>query len=174
MRLKKGDAGGKADTVSSFITAFSGESGSLDGICIKYAMYNRTLRLSFFDEQQFRALYQCIEHYSGTRYYGSDMQREADEPGFVTRLPSRHPVRTMASEKPNLTRDDYEEAKQAYRVASLRVTDQGNKCRLACTYADGVDREEVLPGYIVMDLCGCLKACFELHGLMTITPRGSA
>ncbi len=174
MGLKKGGIGSKADTATSFIIAFAGEPGSLDGVCIKYAMHNGTFRLSFFEERWFRVLYQCVEYFSGTRYYGSDMQREADEPGFVARLPTRHPVRTMASEKPSLVEGEYEIAKQAHRVTSLRVTDQGNRCRVACAYADGSRREEVLPGYIVMNLCGYLKACSDLHGLMTITPGGSA
>lgn len=121
-----------------------------------------------------RALYSCVEYYSGTRYYGSDMQRESDEPGFVARLPTRHPVRTMSSEKPGIADGEYELSKQAYRVMSLRMTDHGDECHLVCVYADGSSRMEMLTGYIVMNLCGYLKACLDLHGFMTTTPRGSA
>lgn len=174
MRPRKGGAGGKPNTVTSFITAFSSESGSFDGVCIKYAMHDTTFRLSFFDKQWFRALYSCVEYYSGTRYYGSDMQREAGEPGFVARLPIRHPVRTMSSEKPGIAGGEYELSKQAYRVTSLRMADHGDKCRLVCKYADGSSRKEILPGYIAMNLCGYLKACLDLHGFMMAPPRGSA
>ncbi|PZP53381.1 MAG: hypothetical protein DI595_03665 [Agrobacterium fabrum] len=174
MRLKKGGVGRKTDVVASFITAFSSEPGSFDGACIKYAMHDWTFRLSYFDERWFRALYQCVEYYSGTRYYGSDMQREADEPGFAARLPARHPVLTMAREKPNIVEGEYEEAKEAHRVTGLRVADLGSKCRLDCTYADGSSRNEILPGYIVMNLCGYMKACVDLHGFIAVPPSGSA
>lgn len=172
--MKKNDATQKTDAVTSFITAFSSDSRSFDGVCVKYAMYDRTFRLSFFDQQWFRALYQCIEYYSGTRYYGSDMQREADEPDFVDRLPARHPVLTMAREKPNLVEGEYEMAKHAHRVIALKMADLGSACRLVCTYADGSCREEVLPSYIAMNLCGYLKACLDLHGFITIPAGGSA
>lgn len=174
MRVKKSSAVNKPDLVSSFIIAFTGEAGAFEGVCIKYAMHNGTFRLSYFDEQWFRALYQCVEYYSGTRYYGSDMQRAADEPEFVARLPRRHPVHTMTSKKPSLKELDYGIAKHKFCVTSLKVTDQGDRCRFVCTYADGSRRAEVLPGYIVMNLCGYLKACLALSGLMTLSPGGSA
>lgn len=171
---KKDGAGYRSDAVASFIAAFSSEPNAFDGACIKYAMLDRTFRLSFFDEHTFRELYQCVEYYSGTRYAGSDMQREADEPGFIARLPDRHPVLTMAREKPHLAEGEYEVAKRAHRVTGLTMTDLGDKCRLVCVYSNGSRREEVLPGYIVMNLCGYMKACVDLYGFMTITPSGSA
>jgi hypothetical protein len=167
-------AGNKTNFVSSFITAFAGASGAVHGVCIKYAMYDRSLRLSYFDAQWFLALYQCIEYYSGTRYYGSDMQRVVDEPEFSARLPRRHPIRTMHSEKPDLTDLDYELAKEKFSVAALRVGDLGDSCRIDCSYASGNHRTEVLPGYVAMNLCGSLKACHDLSGLMTSQPGGAA
>lgn len=174
MPLGRKDGVGRADIVASFITAFSSEPQSFEGVCIKYAMHDRTHRLSFFDEQWFTALYQCVEYYSCTSYYGSDMQREADEPDFLSRLPRRHPVHTMSREKPSLTDDEYEAAKLTHRVTALRMADQGNACRLVCQYADGHRREELLPGYIIMNLCAYLGACVRLHGLMMTTPSGTA
>ncbi len=70
--------GNNANAVASFIAGFSSAHQSFDGVCVKYAMKNWTSRLSFFDAQRFPELNKCAEYYSGTRYYGSDMQREAD------------------------------------------------------------------------------------------------
>jgi hypothetical protein len=164
--VKKRMASKKVNFVSSFVTAFSDTPGAA-GVCVKYAMYDGSLRLSYFDAQWFRALHQCVEYYSGMHYDGSDMQRAADEPEFAARLPARHPIRTMHSEKPNLTERDYALAKEKVFVAALRVGDLGDSCRLDCSYSGGVHRTEVLPGYVAMTLCGSLKACHDLFGLIT-------
>jgi hypothetical protein len=137
-------------------------------------MYDRTLRFSYLEPTWFQALYKCVEYYSVLHYYGSDMQRAADEPEFLARLPRRHPVRTMSSEKPGLTEIDYEAAKERFSVASMRVMDQGDSCRVECTFTNGSRRTEVLPGYIAMNLCGFLKACVDLSGLISSEPGGSA
>lgn len=73
-----------------------------------------------------------------------------------------------------MTDDDYELAKREHRVIALRMADLGDRCRLACQYADGRRRDELIPGYIVMHLCAYLEACVKLHGLMATTPSGSA
>jgi hypothetical protein len=111
----------KINLVSSFIAALNDTPDPALGVCVKYAMYDRSLRLSYFEAQWFHALYQCVQYYSGTHYYGSDMQRAADEPEFSARLPDRHPIRTMNREKPGLTERDYALAKEEFSVAALRV-----------------------------------------------------
>jgi hypothetical protein len=164
----------KVNYVSSFITAFSDTPGAARGVCVKYAMYDGSLRLSYFEAHWLRALHQCIEYYSGMHYFCSDMQRAADEPEFSAGLPPRHPITTMHSEKPDLTERDYALAKERFSVAALRVGDLGDSCRIDCSYASGVHRTEVLPGYVAMNLCGSLKACHDLFGLMTSQPGGTA
>ena len=105
MRIEKRKVGSKRNLVSSFITAFVG-SGSVESVCIKFAMFDGTTRLSYWEPRWFQALHQCIEYYSGMHYYGSDLQRTAEEPGFFASLPTRHAVRTMEDEKPPLTEED--------------------------------------------------------------------
>jgi hypothetical protein len=61
-------------------------------------------------EKWFLALCKCIEYYSATHYYGSDLERTAQQPGPVPILPKRHPVRTMNDERPDLTEEDYQKA----------------------------------------------------------------
>ena len=92
MRIKKRNAENKRNPVSSLITAFVG-SNSIES-------FDGTTRLSYWEPRWFKALHECIEYYSGMHYYGSDLQRTAEEPGFLASLSKRHPVRTMNDEKP--------------------------------------------------------------------------
>lgn len=173
MSAEKRVSESKQNLVSSFITAFIG-SGSIESVCIKFAMFDRTTRLSYWEPRWFRALYECVEYYSGIHYYGSDLQRAAQEPAFVASLPKRHPVRTMGDEKPSLTEEEYQAAKELFCVASLAVIDEDSTCRIECTSIHGDRRVEVLPAYIAMNLCGSLKAGVDLARLMAVEPGGSA
>jgi hypothetical protein len=154
-----------ANLVASFATAFV--PGVVDAVCIKYAMYDGAFRLSYWSAKWPRALYQCIEYYSGFHYHGSDLQRVSDDPEFCARLPIHHPVRTMTSRKPDLTQLEYLMSKQDFSVSSFRFVDQDDSGRIECMFADGNRRVEVLPGYIVMNLCGFLKASRDLSADMT-------
>jgi len=174
MRVEKRKVSNQPNLVSSFKTAFVGASGAIESVCIKYAMFNGTTRLSYWQPRWYQALHQCIEYYSAIHYYGSDLQRSAEEPNFLAQLPKRHPVRAMNDEKPDLTEEDYQAAKERFSVASLAVIDQGGICRIECTYLSGDRRIEVLPAYIAMNLCASLKASFDLSGLMAAEPGGTA
>jgi len=173
MRVEKLKAGNKRNLVSSFITAFVG-SGSIESVCIKFAMFDGTTRLSYWEPKWFQALHECIEYYSGIHYYGSDLQRTAEEPGFLAGLPKRHAVRTFSDEKPHLTEEEYQSAKERFPVTSLAVIDEGATCRIECSYLCGDRRVEVLPAFITMNLCGSLKASVDLCNLMAVKPEGSA
>lgn len=173
MRIEKRKAGNKRNLVSSFITAFVG-SGSKESVCIKFAMFDGTTRLSYWEPKWFSALHQCVEYYSGMHYYGSDLQRTAEEPGFLAGLPKRHAVRTMADEKPHLIEQEYQTARERFSVASLAVIDEGATCRIECTYHSGDRRTEVLPAFIAMNLCASLKASVDLCGLMAAEHGGTA
>ncbi|AIV49762.1 hypothetical protein X899_2942 [Burkholderia pseudomallei TSV 25] len=173
MRIDKNKARNQPNLVSSFITAFVG-SGSIESVCIKFAMFNGTTRLSYWEPKWFQALYECIEYYSGVHYYGSDLQRSEEEPGFVASLPKRHPVHTMKAEKPTLSEEDYQAAKAQFTVARLAVTDEGATCRIECASSRGERRVEVLPAYIAMNLCGSLKASIDMARLMAAKPSGTA
>lgn len=157
MRSEKRKVGNKRNLVSSFITAFVG-SGSIESACIKFAMFDGTTRLSYWEPRWFLALYECVEYYSGIHYYGSDLQRTAEEPEFLVGLPKRHAVRTMNDEKPHLTGDEYQTARERFPVASLAVIDEGATCRIECSYLGGDRRIEVLPAFIAMNLRASLKA----------------
>lgn len=172
MRIEKRKSGSKRNLVSSFITAFVG-SGSIESVCIKFAMFDGTTRLSYWEPRWFQALYECVEYYSGTHYYGSDLQRTAEEPGLVARLPKRHPVRTMNDERPDLTEEDYQAAKVQFTIASLAVIDEGATCRIECTSIRGDRRIEILPAFIAMNLHGSLKASVDMACLMGVEPKGS-
>lgn len=151
----------KRNLVTSFITAFAG-SGSIEGICIKFVMFDGSTRLSYLESRWFMALHECAEYYSAIHYYGSDLQRSAEEPGFLASLPKRHPARTMSDEKPQLTPEEYQTAKDRHLINSLRMIDEGAVCRIECSYLGGERRIEVLPAFIVMNLCVSLKASFDM------------
>jgi hypothetical protein len=172
MLIEKRKAGSKRNLVSSFITAFVG-SGSIESVCIKFAMFDGTTRLSYWEPRWFQALHECLEYYSGMHYYGSDLQRTAEEPCFLASLPKRHAVRTMGDEKPRLTEEEYQTAKERFSVASLAVIDEGVTCRIECTYLNRDRRLEVLPAYIAMNLCASLKASADLSDLMAVEPGGT-
>jgi|GEM_PF-3358535 len=173
MRVEKRKSGNKRNLVSSFITAFVG-SGSIESVCIKFAMFDGTTRLSYWEPRWFKALHECVEYYSGIHYYGSDLQRTAEEPGFLASLPKRHAVRTLNDEKPHLAEEEYQSAKERFPVTSLAVIDEGVTCRIECTFPGGDRRIEVLPAFIAMNLCGSLKASVDLCGLMAAEPGGTA
>jgi hypothetical protein len=160
--------------VSSFKSAFIGSQGTVSSVCIKYAMFAGSTRLSYWPQNQFLALYRCIEHYSGVHYYGSDLQRMSDDPGFAVGLPKRHPIHTMARERPDLTESDYLKSQNEFSVASFVVVDKGGACCVQCTFTNGFKRTDVLPAYVAMNLCGALKASIDMSGLMTAPPAGSA
>lgn len=173
MRIEKRTSGSKRNLVSSFITTFVG-SGSIESACIKFAMFDGTTRLSYWEPRWFQALYECVEYYSGMNYYGSDLQRTEEEWEFVASLPKRHPVRTMKDEKPGFAEEEYQAAKVQFTVASLAVVDEGATCRIERASIRGDRRVEVLPAYIAMNLCGALKASVDMARLMAAEPRGSA
>jgi hypothetical protein len=135
----------KANVVSSFIAAFSDTPGVARGVCLKYAMVDRSQRLSYFEAQWFRVLYECVEYFSATHYFGSDMQRAADEAEFSPGLPDRHPIRTMHREKPSLTEGDYTLARRKFCVTVLRVSDLGDSCRIDCSYVGGIHGPKFCP-----------------------------
>ncbi|WP_454672945.1 hypothetical protein [Achromobacter pestifer] len=159
--------------MSSFILAFQG-SGSIGSICVKFAMFDRTTRLSYWDAEMLGVLAQCLEYYSGTHFSGSDLQRAVEEPGYVKGLAKRHPVRTMTDERPHLAEADYQAARRQFSVASFNVNDGGALCRIECTYGDGRRRIEFLPAFIAMHLCTSLKTSSELCRLLAATPGGMA
>lgn len=173
MRIEKRKARYQPNLVSSFIAAFVG-SGAIEGACVKFAMFDGSTRLLHLEPKWFLALHQCVEYYSGLHYYGSDLQRASEEPSFLASLPKRHPVRTMKDEKPRLTQDEYQVAKERFSVASLQVVDEGSILRLECTYRNGCCRVETLPAYIAMNLCSSLQASLDLSGLMAAEPGGTA
>lgn len=173
MGIEKRKSESKLNLVSSFVTAFVG-SGTIESVCIKFAMFDGTTRLSYWEPRWFQALYECVEYYSGMHYYDSDLQRTAEKPGFAASLPKRHPVRTMTDEKPGLTEEDYQVAKMQFTVASLAVIDEGATCRIECASVRGDRRSEILPAYIAMNLCGSLRASVDMARLMELEPRGSA
>ncbi len=162
------------NTAASFKTAVMSVSGAVVSVCIKYAMYDRTFRLSHWSTKQILALYRCLEHYSGVHYYGSDLQRISDDPSLSDLLPARHPVHTMVNERPDLTQEDYSEANKEFSVKSSIFADHGETCRISCVFSDHFHRAEVLPTYIAMNLYGSLKAGIDLSGLVTVEAGGSA
>lgn len=174
MSVEKRKAGNQPNLVSSFRIAFLGTSGSVESLCIKFSMFDGTTRLSCWQPKWLLALYKCIEYYSAMHYYGSDLQRTAQEPSLVATLPRRHPVRTMNDEKPDLTEEDYQEASKLFPVASFAFIDQGGICHIDCTYSNGYRRIEVLPAYIAMNLCATLKAIVEASGLWALKAVGTA
>lgn len=167
-------AADEPNLVSSFKSALIAVQGADGGVCIKYAMFAGPTRLSYWPQKQFLALYQCIEYYSGVHYYGSDLQRVSDDPGFAARLPKRHAIHTMLGEQPDLMESDYLKAQERFSVASFIVVDGGDVCCTQCTFANGANRIDILPAYIAMNLCGALKASIDMSGLVTATPAGSA
>ncbi|WP_176048795.1 hypothetical protein [Burkholderia sp. BCC1644] len=171
--LTKLNASDEPDLVSSFAAAFSG-TGPVASVCIKFAMYNGTFRLSQWEALQLQALYQCIEHYSGVHYYGSDLQRMSDDSSFGATLPTRHPVRTMLDERPILTKRDYQIGLERHRVKSLVVVDRGDACEIRCTYVNESQRSDLLPVYIAMNLYGALRACINLSGTLASEVGGPA
>jgi len=68
----------------------------------------------------------------------------------------------MGDEKPRLTEEEYQTAKERFLVTSLAVIDEGVTCRIECTYLNGDHRLEVLPAYIAMNLCASLRASVDL------------
>jgi len=123
MRIENRRASDEPNLAASFKTAVMSVSGAVVSVCIKYAMYDRTFRLSHWSTKQILTLYRCLEHYSGVRYYGSDLQRISDDPGLSDLLPARHPVHTMVNERPNLTQEDYSEANKDFPVKSFIFAD---------------------------------------------------
>ncbi|WP_254608476.1 hypothetical protein [Burkholderia lata] len=174
MGTEKRKASDEPDLVRSFTSAFAGASGGVDGVWIKYAMYNGSSRISYWPVDQFRALFRCVEHYSGIHFYGSDLQRMSDEPGYGLKLPSGHPVHTMLKARPTLTEHDFRFAQRRFSVASLVFVDLGEVCKIACTFLNNEHRVDLLPAYIAMNLYGSLKASVDLSGLVTASPAGTA
>lgn len=174
MRIEKRKAKNQPNLVSSFTVAFQKAANLTDSMCIKYAMFDGTTRLSYWESKWLVALHQCIEYYSGIHYYGSDLQKTVEDPFFYPDLPKRHPVRTMNDEKPTFTEDDFKKAKRKFSVTSLVVVDHGDICCIECMYPNGDRRIEMLPAYIAMNLCGSLKASFDLSDLMVAKPGGTA
>jgi hypothetical protein len=152
MHLEKRKASDQPDLVSSFKTAFVGSADAIDSVCIKFATYSGGERLSYWRSKWLMSLYQCVEYYR--------------------QLPSRHTVRTMINESPELTERDYLAATQDFAEAALEVVDQSDACCIQCTFANGDRRTEMLPAYIAMNLCASLRARFDLHGLIAQQPRG--
>ena len=174
MCIENRPARDEADLAASFKTAVVNVSGAVASVCIKYAMYDRTVRLSHWSTKQILALYKCLEHYSGVHYYGSDLRRISDDPSLSDLLPTRHPVHTMLNERPDLTQEDYSEANKGFSVKSFIFADHGETCHISCAFGDHFHRAEVLPAYIAMNLYGSLKAGIDLSGLVTVEAGGSA
>jgi hypothetical protein len=159
---------------SSFKTAFVAEQGEVAQLFIKYAMYDGSSRLSLLSRRQFLDLCRCIEHYCGIHYYGSDLQRVSDEPGYATQVPKRHPIHTMTNDRPNFIEEDFLAAVKDFAVASLLVIDKGEWCCLQHTFLNGTRRVDMLPAYVAMNLYGSLKASIDMSGLISAPSLGSA
>src|ERR1700738_2808320 len=174
MRIENRRARDEPNLAASFKTAVMSVSGAVVSVYIKYAMYDRTFRLSHWSTKQILALYKCLEYYSGVHYYGSDVQRISNEPSLSDLLPARHPVHTMVNERPDLTQEDYSEANKDFSVNSFIFAEHGETRRIHSAFGAPFHRTEVLPAYIVMNLYGSLKAGIDLSGLVTVGAGGSA
>ncbi|MCJ0762524.1 hypothetical protein [Variovorax terrae] len=174
MNFEKCDASEASDWVSSYRVGFTCTAGVIDGVCVKYTMYDSTYRLAYWLPHWFQVFRQGIERYRDAHDDGSGLRRASEDSRYAQQLPSRHPVHTLNNERPELTQEDYFMARDYFCVASLEVADLGSVFRTECEFVGGTRRVEVLPAYIAMNLCGALKASVDLSGLVAATPGGTA
>lgn len=159
--------------VSSFETGFISLKGAIVGVCIKYAMFDRQLRIAHWPLNRFSELYSRLNQYSEMHWEGSDMQRTTD-PQYVARLPPRHPYHTVVEDTPKLEQDEIGASGASSFVANFEFVDRGKACEIKCTFRNGDARSELLPEYIAMNLFGYLKASIEAVGLLLNTSAGGS
>lgn len=146
----------------------------ITGACIKYTMYDGTERLCFFPISHLKSLHKCLEYFSAMHYYGSDMQRVADDPAFAASLADDHAVHTMERMKPVFTDSEFNQAQNKFCVGTLAVADGNKTCIIHLNSTAGQRRTDILPEFTAMNLFGFLCAVINPHNLLLSETLGSA
>lgn len=148
--------------------------GAWVGICIKFALYDRTSTTTHWSPSAFDALTQGLEHYINHLGSSAFMFRAKVNPALVQDLPERHPYNTLLSEKPTLTEDEIGTPKISTGIIEASCVVRGPTLELRPVYGDGHQHNIFMHEYTAFSLFGYLEEYIAAAKVLSGPAAGTA
>lgn len=164
----------EGNLVSSYEVGLISYKKNYMGMCIKFAMYDKTTKLMHWTPQAVKALIDALTEYVNFIGFNAFMFRAKADPTLVADLPERHPYHTVLSEKPSLTTDEIATAGRATSVGDYQFAIRGPTFTIRVTYLDKRFEEINLHEYTAFELCGYLQHYLKAADMIRRPAEGNA
>lgn len=164
----------EGNPVSSFEVGLLTRKGVWAGTCIKFAMYDRTTKITHWSLRAFGNLLKALEAYGQHLGTNAFMFRAHSDPALAKSIPPRHPYHTLLTEKPVLTDDEVGSAKLASGIDLVTFVERGPVLELRPQFGDGRTESIFLHEYTALSLLGYLLEYMEAADVLTGPAAGNA
>lgn len=144
------------------------------GICIKFAMYDRSHKVTHWSPEAFHKLMGALDEYHKDLGSRAFMFRAAANPALVADLPPRHPYHTIINEAPKLTADEVGSAKSSTGIDAADFVVRGPTFEIRPTYGDGRAESIFVHEYTALSLLGYLQTYLEAARRLAGPAAGNA
>ena len=133
------------------------KKGTWIGICIKFALYDRTTKTTHWSVRDFDAFMKALEQYINALGSNAFMLRASADPALVKDLAERHPYNTLLSEKPALSDEEVGTPTMSSGILDVAFIARGTTFELRADYGDGRTGHIFLHEYTAFSLFGYLE-----------------
>lgn len=144
------------------------------GVCIKFAMQDRSTLLTHWSPRAFKALVDALQGYFETLGMNAFMIRANNDPTLVAQLPPRHPYNTLLSDRPKLSDDEIGTAGLKTGIAEAEFEAHGSMFELRPLYGDGRHGSIFLHEYTALSLLGYLREYLKVADTLSGPAAGNA
>ncbi|WP_374365167.1 hypothetical protein [Piscinibacter sp.] len=144
------------------------------GVCIKFAMQDRSARITHWSPHAFKALVDALQAYFEQLGMNAFMIRANDDPTLVASLPARHPYHTLLSDRPKLSDDEIGTAGLKTGIGEAEFEAHGNTFELRPLYGDGHRASIWLHEYTALSLLGYLREYLKVADTLSGPAAGNA
>jgi hypothetical protein len=160
--------------VSSFETGLITLQGAWIGLCIKFAMFDRSTRLTHWSPKASHALIAGLTEYCNNLGSQAFMFRANADPSLTEGLNPRHPFHTLLSEQPTLSEDEIGTAGLKTGINEAEFVSRGPTFEVRPVYGNGRRESIFLHEYTALSLLGYLQEVMKAVQVLIGPTAGSA
>lgn len=160
--------------VASFEAGIVTVNGAWVGICIKFAMYDKTTKLTHWSLRAYEGMMEALQKYGMELGAGAFMFRAHNDPSLTENLPPRHPYHTLLNEVPKLTESEVGTAQLKTGIDEAQFVFRGPTFEIRPQYGDGRTESIFMDEYTALSLWGYLKKYMEAAATLVGPAEGNA
>jgi len=160
--------------VSSFETGIITLRGAWIGVCIKFAMFDKSTRITHWSPKAYHALVAGLTEYCNDLGPQAFMFRAHSDPSLTEGLDPRHPFHTLLSEVPALSDDEIGTAGLKTGINEAEFVSRGPTFEVQPVYGNGRRESIFLHEYTALSLLGYLQEYMKAAKILTGPAAGSA